>query len=178
MSEELKALLDYLDAPQPPYVWDLADAPTEMDGVDLIVQDGSDLGDRSIRFFNGLGDLFPTNSYIERLQNYFGERIPAVRFQEIVGVCQEKLGLDVPHLERLRLGLDELLPQWSPEDLSLLTRNYGVAFRGGAKVSATPLEQDWDGLSALGQAQYVAAIAHFVLTDLETNTEAVTESLD
>lgn len=176
MSEELKALLSYLDAPQAPYVWDVVDAPTVGSEEDLVTLDGADLGDRSIRFFNGLGDLFPTNSYIERLQSYFGERIPAARFQEIVGICQEKLGLDLPHLERLRLGLDVLLPQWSPEDLSLLTRNYGVAFRGGAKVSAMSLEEDWDGLSALGQAQYVAAIAHFVLTDLETETEA--ESLD
>jgi hypothetical protein len=172
MSEELKALLNYLDAPQPPYVWDVVDAPTMGSDEESVTQETSELGDRSIRFFNGLGDLFPANSYIEKLQGYFGARIPAGQLQEIVGVCREKLGLDIPHLERLRSGLDELLPQWSPDDLSLLTRNYGVAFRGGAKVSAAPLEQDWDGLSTLGQAQYVAAIAHFVLTDLET------ESLD
>jgi len=176
MSEELKALLDYLDAPQSPYVWDVVDAPTM--GIDdgLVMQEVPELGDLSIRFFNGLGDLFPANSYIERLQSYFGAGIPTGQLEEIVGVCREKLGLDAPHLERLRLGLDVLLPQWSPEDLSLLTRNYGVAFRGGAKVASMPLEEDWDGLSALGQAQCVAAIAHFVLTDLEAETE--TESLD
>ncbi|NJN73260.1 MAG: hypothetical protein HC799_10880, partial [Limnothrix sp. RL_2_0] len=156
MSEELKALLDYLDAPQSPYVWDVVDAPIVGSEEGLMLQEMSELGDRSIRFFNGLGDLFPANSYVEKLQDYFGTRIPTAQLQDIVSVCQEKLGLDIPHLERLRLGLDELLPQWSPEDLSLLTRNYGVAFRGGSKVLATSLGRDWDGLSTLGQAQYVA----------------------
>lgn len=173
MSEELKALLDYLDAPQSPYVWDVVDAPITESEKELITQEASELGDRSIRFFNRLGDLFPANSYIEKLQDYFGARIPTAQLQEIVATCREKLGLDMPHLERLRLGLDELLPQWSPEDLSLLTRNYGVAFRGGEKVAATPLDQDWDELSTLGQAQYVAAIAHFVLTDLEAESESL-----
>ncbi|MGB2927219.1 MAG: hypothetical protein WBB82_18110 [Limnothrix sp.] len=177
MSDELKALLDCLNTPLRPYGWDLPDAAAVESFEVLTGEDAAELGDRSVRFFDGLDNLFSSNVYIKRLQEYFGERIPTAKLQEITTVCRELVARDLSRLERLCLSLDELLPQWSQDDVQLLTRAYSGAFRSGQSLlERSPQSEAWDELSELGQAKCLVAIAYFVLTDLETLEEP--KSLD
>lgn len=169
MSEVFVAFLNYLDQGEQAYPWQVLDsdfADTLADGADLPLEMG-ELDGHSARFLAQLDQLFPEDLQFRMLHDRLGGWLPPELCQALVIACRTRLqeGLDLAM--GLRRVLEELLPQWSPGDLDILLRSYGGALRGGMG-SALPMgtAQSWAELSALAQAQYLAAIAHCYLTEL------------
>lgn len=186
MSEILGAFLDYLDQSVEPgtshYPWEPRWVGTVLEGELEDLGEWSpgalDLGDRSHRFFEGLGTLlaatsleniqgFEQNLYKQTLQTCFALGIPEGQWERIRQSCDSHFSATVERVALLGRVLADLLPQWSRADRDIFLRGYGGAFRGELQLQGlSTLDQDWDLLPEMEQAKYTVAIAALYLTEL------------
>ncbi len=176
MSEPLANLLDYLCTHADPYPWDVV-SPHNQDFLDQLNQaswaeDEQEFADRSKRFFAQFDRLFPSASVLVQLQRHFEDKIPTSYLQRMIGTVQKVAHNQKSTSDQLLQAISDLLPQWSPEDLTLLARPYCTALRQGTPQTQLPEKctQPWDRLSPIEQAKYTVAIAYFVQQQL--NSEA------
>ncbi|WP_041763314.1 hypothetical protein [[Leptolyngbya] sp. PCC 7376] len=175
MSEAFKDFLNYFEGDRQPYPWTLNsgaiadDLERELEPISEMEE--ADLANRSQRFFENLEPLIQNSqgSIETTLFTRIGNFLPRQQCLDILKICQEKRDLAKDFSEQLQLAIADLLPQWNGEDRAILMRSYAGAFRGGVEMDSRKLtssNKSWEAMSAVEQAQYVVAIADFVLTEL------------
>ncbi len=176
MSEAFKDFLNYFGSDQERYGWQLKDGAIAVDfdveQVSMTEAEELDLQNRSQRFFDSLDSLLTDaatttqTTLLKRLDSL----LPRQQCLDILKICQEKRDLVKDYREQLSSAIAELLPQWHDEDRTILMRSYAGAFRSGssAEQSLFKSEKAWEQMSSVEQAQYLVAIADFVLTELNS----------
>jgi hypothetical protein len=139
-----------------------------------------ELVDRSQRFMNQINQVWSATSLQTSLLQRFAEQIPndllnrlaqvATRMTEQVSSGSLSLADQLVHC------VQEILPQWSEEDLQVLARHAAYGMRGaepdGVKLnSAMAGVTSWLELSELEQARTCFVVARYALLEVLSDQE-------
>ncbi|VXD16067.1 conserved hypothetical protein [Planktothrix serta PCC 8927] len=140
----------------------------------------TELIERSQQFMSQMDQLWSATPLQTSLLQRFAEQIPdellnhlaqvATRITKQVSLRSLSLGDQLVHC------VQELLPQWSEEDLQVLARPFAYAMRGaepdGVELSgATGESMSWSELSEIEQARTCLAIARYALLEVLSDPE-------
>ncbi|MGB3136104.1 MAG: hypothetical protein WBB18_04785 [Nodosilinea sp.] len=99
----------------------------------------------------------------------FQERLPAELLRNLAAAAAALTHSSQPLIDQLVQCVDDLLPDWSADDLAVLARPLAYSLRDGRgeilelNLRAIPTA-DWDSLSDLEQARLTLTIASIALT--------------
>jgi hypothetical protein len=128
------------------------------------------------RFFAALDQLWanaqPSHALQALLAQRFAMQVPQTILATIAQKMEQSVSAGLSVADRLVDCVQEILPQWSADDLYVFARPLAVAMRSPEAVDATlkmvrPL--NWSELSDTEQARLSLAIAYYALAGLNTD---------
>lgn len=167
--------------------WSIMDVENTQDSEMELSQDWSGfdavLSQGAQAFFSSLDAVWqasPATSEVssspllKSLVQRLGTQIPQTILSEIAHKTQQGLAKSKAEIDAAILCVQDLLPQWSLEDLLVFNRPFSYAMRSGQtgveRVLQTLEVHAWDELSDFDQARVCLAIAHYAL-DLAKTVE-------
>ncbi|WP_254175041.1 hypothetical protein [Planktothrix pseudagardhii] len=174
-------LLNCLFLNESPYPWN---PPMEVEAYllkqeapDFLVEAFTDaeLAESSQRFIGQINQLWLATSLQTSLLQRFAEQIPHELLHRLVQVTtqitQQVSSQSLSLADQLVYCVQELLPQWSEEDLQVLARPFAYAMRGG-KLEEMEVGSEivgsvcWSELSEIEQARTCFVIARYALSEI------------
>lgn len=180
-------LLTCLFTNNPPYLWNVNSVEAEAYFLEqeaaVSFVDGftdAELAERSQQFIRQLNPLWSVTSLKSRFLQRFAEQIPDELLNRLLQVAT-RITQQVS-LQRLSLAdqlvycVQDLLPQWSEEDLQVLARPFVYAMRGGELEgmeggSAIIGSLCWSELSEIEQARTCLVVARYALSQILSDQE-------
>ncbi|WP_040957285.1 hypothetical protein [Planktothrix agardhii] len=137
----------------------------------------AELVERSQRFMNQINQFWPATRLKTSLLRNFAEQIPDELLNRLAQAAtrmnEEVSSRSLSLADQLVQCVQELLPQWSEEDLQVLARPFAYAMRGaeldgdGVRSNSTILkETSWSELSEIEQARTCFVITRYALLEV------------
>lgn len=140
----------------------------------------AELADRSERFMGQINQVWSSTRLQTSLLERFSPQIPDELLNRLVRVATritEQVSLQGLSLaDQLVHCVQELLPQWSEEDLQVLARPFAYAMRGGEMDAgkSNPVmisTRSWSELSEIEQARTCFGVARYALLEVLSERE-------
>jgi len=168
--------------PWNPYTVDAEAYFLEQDAEDALgmVFTEAELADRSERFMGQINQVWSSTHLQTSLLKCFAEKIPDEllnRLAQVVTRMTEQVSSQSLSLaDQLVHCVQELLPQWSEEDLQVLARPFAYAMRGGEMDAgksnpAIIPTTSWSELSEIEQARTCFGVARYALLEVLSDQE-------
>lgn len=189
-NSEIQAEWDLLDClfpedllyPWNPYTVEAEAYFLEQDAKDAfgMVFTEEELADRSERFMGQINQVWSSTRLQTSLLQRFSPQIPDELLNRLVRVATrmtEQVSLQSLSLaDQLVHCVQELLPQWSEEDLQVLARPFAYAMRGaemdaGKSNPAIMEATSWSELSEIEQARTCFGVARYALLEVLSDQE-------
>lgn len=180
-------LLNCLFPNESPYPWNPHTMEAEayllkQEAPDFLVEAFTDaeLAESSQRFIGKINQLWLATSLQTSLLQRFAEQIPHELLHRLVQVTtritQQVSSQSLSLADQLVYCVQELLPQWSEEDLQVLARPFAYAMRGGELEGmevGSPIVGSacWSELSEIEQARTCFVIARYALSEIVSAQE-------
>jgi len=149
------------------------------DGFGMLFTE-AELADRSERFMGQINQVWSSTRLQTSLLERFSTQIPDELLNRLVRVAtqmREQVSLQGLSLaDQLVHCVQELLPQWSEEDLQVLARPFAYAMRGGemdggqSNPAIIPTTI-WSELSEIEQARTCFGVARYALLEVLSEQE-------
>lgn len=136
---------------------------------------------RATTLINHLENLWPQVTLQKKLCDQFSQRIPSDSLknlaQRVITIAQQAFsdqGAGKNLAEQLVTCVQEIVPQWNPEDLQVLARPLAYSFRDTptdiiTNTIANVPSLSWEQLSDLEQARLSLAIARYAWSEVTQN---------
>jgi hypothetical protein len=174
-------LIGSLFDPDLSYPWNPAEPESEQ--YYLIQEQQFDLNDLSeaeidksaASFFAQLGSCWPDAplDLVSQLCQKFAVRIPQNWLERVAAAATQVASQQISTANQLVGCVQELLPNWTEEDLLVLARPYSYAMRSDANpenLDNLARSIDWDKLSEMEQAKLTMLVTKYALDQLADPT--------